>query len=152
MGEIYCARDNRLGRIVALKILSARVMGQSGMRRRFETEAQTISSLNHPNICTLHDIGRENDIDYLVMEYVEGNTLAACLNAGPLPYRDVLHIAIEVSEALDYAHQHGVIHRDLKPRNIMLTERGAKLVDFGLARWRPEAEELGVVIDRKSVV
>lgn len=142
MGEIYRARDGRLGRIVALKILAARMMDQGGNRVRFEHEARAISSLNHPNICILYDIGRDGEIDYLVMEYVEGETLAERLKRGALSLPDLLHIAVEISEALDYAHRCGVIHRDLKPGNIMLSGRGAKLVDFGLARWREEAEEI----------
>jgi uncharacterized repeat protein (TIGR03803 family) len=146
MGEIYYARDNRLGRAVALKILSGRMLNHPAIRGRLESEARAISSLNHPNICTLHDIGRENDIDYLVMELVEGQTLAQRLKHGPIPYRELLRIAIQISEALDYAHAHGVVHRDLKPGNIMLTERGVKLVDFGLARWRDQAQEFTTVI------
>jgi serine/threonine protein kinase/streptogramin lyase len=145
MGEIYSARDTRLGRMVALKILSAQMTAQVGFRR-LRREARAISSLNHPNICTLHDIGRDNDIDYLVMEYVEGQTLAARLQEGPLPLRDLLKIAIEIAGALDYAHRQGIIHRDLKPGNIMLTERGAKLVDFGLARLQQQADESSVGI------
>lgn len=142
MGEIYSARDTRLGRIVAVKILAGRMMDEDGNRRRFEREARAISSLNHPHICILYDIGRDNDIDYLVMEYVEGQTLAERLKSGPLALQDLLRIAIEISEALEYAHKCGVIHRDLKPANIMLTGRGAKLVDFGLARWHQEFEEI----------
>ncbi len=141
MGEIYSARDSRLGRIVALKILTGRMMDQSGNPRRFEREARAISNLNHPNICILYDIGRDNDTDYLVIEYVEGQTLAERLKSGPLAFPELLRIAMEISEALDYAHKCGVIHRDLKPANIMLTGRGAKLVDFGLARWHQEIEE-----------
>ena len=146
MGEIYSARDNRLGRAVALKILSGRMLNQPAVRGRLESEARAISSLNHPNICTLYDIGRENDIDYLVMELVEGHSLAQRLKQGSIPYRELLGIAIQISEALDYAHKHGVVHRDLKPGNIMLTERGVKLVDFGLARWRQEAQEFSTVM------
>ena len=144
MGEIYSARDSRLGRIVALKILAGRIMDETANRRRFEREARAISNLNHPNICILHDVGRDNDTDYLVMEYVEGQTLAERLKSGPLGIPELLQIATEISEALDYAHKCGVIHRDLKPANIMLTARGAKLVDFGLARWHQEIEEFAM--------
>ncbi|HTT65059.1 MAG TPA: serine/threonine-protein kinase [Bryobacteraceae bacterium] len=142
MGEVYCARDTRLNRIVALKTLSAALTDEAG-RRRFEREAQVISALTHPNICTLYDIGRDDEIDYLVMEYVEGYSLAAMLRKGPLPLSQVLGIASQVATALDYAHRHGVVHRDLKPGNIMLSERGAKLVDFGIASWRRQAEGAG---------
>jgi hypothetical protein len=146
MGEIYCARDSRLGRTVALKILGDRMMDQAGIRSRLDREAQAISSLNHPHICTLHDIGQEGEIDYLVMEYLEGQTLAERLREGPLPLGELLRIAIEVAEALNYAHHKGVIHMHLKPDNIMLTARGAKLLDFGLARWQQEAGEFTSVV------
>lgn len=145
MGEIYRARDTRLGRVVALKVLSGRLMEQAGIRRRFEAEAQAISSLNHPHICTLYDIGHHEDVDYLVMEFLEGQTLAELLKQGPVPYAELLRIATEVSGALAYAHDHGVIHRDVKPGNIMLTAFGAKLLDFGLARWEQEAEALSAM-------
>ncbi|MGA2593183.1 MAG: choice-of-anchor tandem repeat GloVer-containing protein [Bryobacteraceae bacterium] len=140
MGEVYRARDTRLGRSVALKIVAARMAGQAGIRR-LEREARAISNLNHPHICALHDIGREGDLDYLVMEYVEGPTLASRLRQGPLPLADVVRAGIQIAEALDYAHRQGIVHRDLKPGNIMLTARGAKLVDFGLARWRKQVDE-----------
>ncbi|HUB80624.1 MAG TPA: choice-of-anchor tandem repeat GloVer-containing protein [Bryobacteraceae bacterium] len=145
MGEIYRASDTRLGRKVALKILASRLMGDAGMRGRFEAEARAISRLNHPHICTLYDIGREQDIDYLVMEYLEGETLARRLEQGPLPYPETISIASQICEALAYSHAHDVIHRDLKPGNIILTALGAKLVDFGLARWEQEARILGAV-------
>src|ERR1035438_478543 len=108
MGEVYCARDNRLGRTVALKILSARVTEQAGMRRRFETEAKTISSLNHPHICTLYDLGCQEGVDYVVREYLEGQTLAERLKKGPLPPDQVLDYAVQMTDALDSAHRHGV--------------------------------------------
>ncbi len=139
MGEVYHARDTRLGREVAVKVLAARMIEQSGLR--LQREARAISSLNHPNICTLYDIGRDKDVDYLVMEYVEGPTLAARLRDGPLALADVLRVGIQIAEALDYAHRRGIVHRDLKPGNIMLTARGAKLVDFGLAHWREQMDE-----------
>jgi len=134
MGEIYSACDTRLGRTVALKILSERIMDQPGFRERLEREARTVSHLNHPQICTLHDIGRDRGIDYLVMEFVEGQSLAERLKQGPIVLPELLRIAIDIAGALDYAHRQDVVHRDLKPGNIMLTVRGAKLVDFGLAR------------------
>jgi len=146
MGEIYRACDKRLGRAVAVKILAAGLMHQAEIRRRFETEAQAISKLNHPHICTLYDIGAEGDIDYLVMEYLEGQTLAERLKRGPLPYAETVRVALEVASALAYAHARGVVHRDLKPGNIMLTALGAKLLDFGLARWEQEAELLDAVM------
>jgi serine/threonine protein kinase len=133
MGEVYRARDTRLGRIVALKVLPAQLTEQAGIRHRFQAEAQAISSLNHPNICTLYGVGREGDVAYLVLEYLEGQTLATRLRHGRLPLADLLRVTIEVAEALDCAHGHGVIHRDVKPGNIMLTSFGAKLLDFGLA-------------------
>jgi Tol biopolymer transport system component len=134
MGEVYRARDTRLGRDVAIKVLSEHLSAAPDLRARFEREARTISSLNHPHICTLHDIGREGDTDYLVMELVEGETLADRLAKGPLPTPDVLRIGIEVADALDRAHRAGIVHRDLKPGNVMLAKSGAKLMDFGLAR------------------
>jgi uncharacterized repeat protein (TIGR03803 family) len=143
MGEVYSAHDVRLGRTVAVKILNPRMMDQAGFRERLEGEARAISSLNHPPICTIHDIGRDGDIDFIVMEHLEGQTLAQHLKTARIPYQDLLRIAIEISRAIDYAHARGVIHRDLKPGNIMLTANGAKLVDFGLARWRAEIGERG---------
>ncbi|HXS10928.1 MAG TPA: serine/threonine-protein kinase, partial [Candidatus Krumholzibacteria bacterium] len=134
MGEVYRARDTRLGRDVAVKVLPQHLSSNSEVRARFEREARTVSSLNHPNICTLHDIGREGSTDYLVMELVDGETLAARIARGALPPADVLRIGAQVSDALDRAHRAGVVHRDLKPGNIMLTKGGVKLMDFGLAR------------------
>ncbi len=134
MGEVYRARDSRLGRDVAVKVLPQHLSSNAEVRARFEREAKTVSSLNHPNICVLHDIGREGDIDYLVMELVDGETLAARLARGALPAADVIRIGSELADALDRAHRAGVVHRDLKPGNVMLTKSGAKLMDFGLAR------------------
>ena len=139
MGEVYRARDTRLDRIVAIKVLPAHLADRAELRERFEREAKAISSLNHPHICTLHDVGHQDGIDYLVMEYVEGETLAARLAKGPLPLDQVLQYAIEIADALDKAHRKGVTHRDLKPGNIMLTKSGAKLLDFGLAKLREDA-------------
>lgn len=134
MGEVYRATDTRLNRTVAIKILSAHLSLRPDLRKRFEREAKAISNLNHPHICTLHDIGQAEGFDYLVMEYLEGEALAKRLKKSPLPTEQLLRIAIEIAGALDQAHRKGVIHRDLKPGNIMLTKTGAKLLDFGLAK------------------
>jgi serine/threonine protein kinase/Tol biopolymer transport system component len=139
MGEVYRARDTRLDRIVAIKVLPAHLADNAELRERFEREARTVASLNHPHICTLFDIGRQNDIEFLVMEYLEGETLAQRLQKGPLPLEHVLQYAVEIADALDKAHRKGVTHRDLKPGNIMLTKSGAKLLDFGLAKLRQDA-------------
>ncbi len=134
MGEVWRARDTRLGRDVAIKVLPAAFAADEALRARFEREAKTISSLNHPNICTLYDVGREGETDYLVLEMVEGETLAARLARGPLPTGEVLRYGMQIADALEKAHRAGIVHRDLKPGNIMLTKSGAKLLDFGLAR------------------
>ncbi len=134
MGEVYRARDTRLGRDVAIKILAPDLTATPEIRARFEREARTISSLNHPNICTLHDVGREGDTEYLVMELVEGESLADRIARGPIATAEVLRIGIQIADALDRAHRVGIIHRDLKPGNVMLSRSGAKLLDFGLAR------------------
>lgn len=134
MGEVYRARDTRLGRDVAVKVLPGHLAADSELRQRMEREAKTISSLNHPHICTLHDVGSQDGIDYLVMEHLQGETLADRLHRGPMPLAESLTIAIEIADALDKAHAHGVVHRDLKPANIMLTKNGTKLMDFGLAK------------------
>ena len=134
MGEVYRARDTRLGREVAIKVLPQHLSSNPEVRTRFEREAKTVSSLNHPHICTLHDVGREGETDYLVMELVEGDTLASRLARGALPTAEVVRLGAQIADALDRAHRAGVVHRDLKPGNIMLTKGGAKLMDFGLAR------------------
>ncbi len=134
MGEVYRARDTRLGRDVAVKVLPSHLADTPEARARFDREARTVSQLNHPHICTLHDIGSQNGIDYLVMELVEGDTLARRLEKGPLPVAEVLALGRQIAQALDRAHRAGVVHRDLKPGNVMLTKGGAKLLDFGLAR------------------
>ena len=134
MGEVYRARDTRLERTVAIKILPPHLSADAARKQRFEHEAKTISSLNHPHICVLHDIGQQDKIDYLVMECVEGETLAKRLEKGPLPLEQVVKYGAQVADALDKAHRSGVVHRDLKPGNIMLTATGAKLLDFGLAK------------------
>src|ERR1700726_82185 len=138
MGEVYRAKDPRLNRIVAIKVLPSHLADSPELRERLEREARTIASLNHPHICTLHDIGHQDGTDYLVMEYLEGETLAQRLSKGPLPLNQVLQYAIEIADALDKAHRKGVTHRDLKPGNIILTKSGSKLLDFGLAKLRED--------------
>src|SRR6202140_5088152 len=144
MGEVYRARDRRLNRIVAIKVLPTHLADRSELRERFEREAKTIASLTHPHICVPPDIGQQDGIDYLVMEYLEGETLAERLQKGPLPLEQVLQFAIEISDALDKAHRKGVTHRDLKPGNIMLTKTGTKLLDFGLAKLKQEVAPANV--------
>jgi eukaryotic-like serine/threonine-protein kinase len=134
MGEVYRAKDMRLDRTVAIKILPAHLSNDPVRKQRFEREAKTISSLNHPHICVLHDVGHQDGMDYLVMECVEGVTLEERLKKGPLPLEQVLKYGAQIADALDKAHRSGVVHRDLKPGNIMLTPTGAKLLDFGLAK------------------
>src|SRR5438270_231910 len=134
MGEVYRARDARLGRDVAVKILPPHLSSDPDLKARFEREARSISALSHPHICHLYDIGSQDGTDYLVMELLEGQTLAQRLERGPLPVKQVLERGIEIAEALEKAHKNGIVHRDLKPGNIMLTKSGAKLLDFGLAK------------------
>jgi serine/threonine protein kinase len=134
MGEVYRARDTRLDRIVAIKVLPDMFAADRQLRERFDREARAISHLDHPHICTVHDVGEHEGTAYLVMQYLEGDTLDARLKRGPFDLRDALRIAIELADALDRAHRAGIVHRDLKPSNIMLTRSGAKLLDFGLAR------------------
>ena len=134
MGEVYRARDTRLDRTVAIKVLSSQLGSTPDLRQRFEREARAISQLNHPHICTLHDIGHDSGTDYLVMEFIEGESLAARLRKAPLPMAELLKISAQLADALDKAHSAGIIHRDLKPANVMLTKSGAKLLDFGLAK------------------
>jgi len=137
MGEVYRAVDTRLDRIVAIKILPEHLSQSPEAKQRFDREARAISSLNHPNICTLHDVGHQNGTDYLVMEFLEGETLADRLIKSPLPIAQLLKYGADICEGLDRAHRNGVVHRDLKPGNIMLTRTGAKLMDFGLAKETP---------------
>ena len=134
MGEVYRAHDTRLDRDVAIKVLSGHFVSSPSLKERFDREARTISQLSHPNICRLYDVGSQDGSDYLVMECLEGETLADRLNRGPLPVEEVLRYGTQIADALDKAHQQGVIHRDLKPGNIMLTKSGAKVLDFGLAK------------------
>src|ERR1700730_18434000 len=134
MGAVYRAKDTRLDRTVAIKIPPAHLSSDPVRKQHFEREAKTIYSLNHPNICVLYDVGQQDGIDYLVMECVEGETLAKRLEKGALPLEQVLRFGMQVADALDKAHRSGVVHRDLKPGNIMLTPTGAKLLDFGLAK------------------
>ena len=143
MGEVYEARDPRLNRSVAIKVIPAHLSSYPEARARFEREARTIAALNHPHISTLHDVGRHEQIDFLVMELVNGETLAARLQHGPLRIPEALRYAIEIADALDQAHRHGVTHRDLKPANVMLTRSGVKLLDFGLAKLSaPESAQV----------
>jgi serine/threonine protein kinase len=134
MGEVYRARDTRLDRTVAIKVLPTHLSSDPSLQQRFDREARTISGLSHPNICHLYDVGTQEGTSYLVMEYLEGKTLADRLRKGPLPLDQVLKYGIEICDGLERAHKSGVVHRDLKPGNIMLTKSGAKLMDFGLAK------------------
>ena len=134
MGEVYRARDTRLERTVAIKVLPEQFSNDTELKQRFEREAKTISSLNHPHICTLYDVGHQDGVNYLVMEYIDGESLAQRLAKGSLSTDQVLKTGVQIADALDKAHRHGIIHRDLKPGNIMLTKSGAKLLDFGLAK------------------
>src|ERR1041385_8485028 len=136
MGEVYRARDTRLDRTVAIKILSK---VSPVMRERFNREARTISSLTHAHICSLFDVGHQDGVDYLVMEFLEGETLADRLSRGPLPIEQVLRYGTQIADALFVAHKQGVVHRDLKPGNVIITKSGAKLLDFGQAKPRTTA-------------
>ncbi|MCI0443622.1 protein kinase, partial [bacterium] len=141
MGEVYRAKDTRLDRIVAIKILSSHLSPNVDLKARFEREARTVSSLSHPHICSLYDIGEQDGVSYLVMEFLEGQTLAERLTKGALPMEQVLRYGIQIADALDRAHKAGIIHRDLKPGNIMLTKSGVKLLDFGLAKLQNTAAQ-----------
>src|SRR5215472_14152578 len=141
MGEVYHARDTRLDRTVAVKILPERLSSNPERRQRFNREARAISSLSHPHICALYDVGQQDGIDYLVMEYIEGESLADRLKKGPVPLNQALSYGSQVADALDKAHRAGIVRRDLKPANIMLTRSGAKLLDFGLAKLRGKDHE-----------
>ncbi|MBZ5718916.1 MAG: protein kinase [Acidobacteriia bacterium] len=151
MGEVYRARDTRLNRTVAIKVLPAKICADPDSRQRFEREARAISALQHPHICTLHDIGQQDGMDYLVLEFVEGETLEARLSRGPLPVEQVLRYSGEIAGALDKAHRQGIVHRDLKPGNIMLTKSGAKLLDFGLAKLQVDSAALSSALTEVTV-
>jgi serine/threonine protein kinase len=139
MGEVWKARDTRLDRTVAVKVLPKYIAAMDDVRARFEREARAVSSLKHPNICVLFDIGKQDDIDFMVLEHLEGETLAARVSKGPLPLDQVLKYATQIADALDRAHRSDVCHRDVKPANIMLTRDGVKVLDFGLAKTAPKA-------------
>ena len=147
---MYRARDTRLERTVAVKILPSQFSSDPTHKQRFEREAKTISHLNHPHICVLHDIGHQDGIDYLVMEYVEGETLAKRLEKGALPLEQVLKLGSQIADGLDKAHRSGIVHRDLKPGNIMLTPSGAKLLDFGLAKLVAPLASLATLTGAKN--
>src|SRR5246127_4534758 len=134
MGEVYRAQDTRLERTVAIKVLASHLSSSPEFKQRMEREAKAISSLSHPNICHLYDIGSQDGADYLVMEFLEGETLAERLRKGAMPMSEIIKIGTDVADALGFAHRQGIAHRDLKPGNIMLTQSGAKLMDFGLAK------------------
>jgi serine/threonine-protein kinase len=158
MGEVFSATDTRLNRRVAIKVLPGAVALDEQMRARFAREARAVAALTHPHICTLYDVGQHDAVDFLVMELLQGETLATRLAAGHLPVDRSLTCAVQVASALDHAHRHGIVHRDLKPANIMLTGSGAKLLDFGLAKFRTAndhptvADEPGAAVDRASVL
>jgi serine/threonine protein kinase len=134
MGEVYRARDTRLNRTVAIKVLPQHLSASPEVRHRFEREAMAISQISHPHICAVYDVGTEGEAQYLVMEYLEGETLSQHLTHGALPLSQTLRVGTQIAEALSVAHRQGIIHRDLKPSNVMLTASGAKLLDFGLAK------------------
>jgi serine/threonine protein kinase len=140
MGEVYRARDARLDRTVAIKVLPPAFASDPVRQARFEREAKTVAALNHPHICTLHDVGEDGGRTFLVMEHLDGRTLAERLKKGPLRLEQALTVATEIADALAAAHRSGVIHRDLKPSNVMLTKSGATLLDFGLAKWAGHGE------------
>ena len=148
MGEVYRARDTRLNRVVAIKVLPAELSADPQRRQRLEQEARLVSSLSHPHICMLLDVGHQSGIDYLVMEHLEGEPLSARIAKGPIPVDQVLRYGSEIADALAKAHRSGIIHRDLKPANIMLTKSGAKLLDFGLARWSKLASDTQAALSK----
>ena len=142
MGDVYLATDTRLNRKIAIKTLLEEFSSQADWKQRFKQEAQAVASLSHPNICTLHDVGHTDGVDFLVMEYLEGQTLAERMKEGPLSIADVLRYALPIADALHKTHRKGVIHGDLKPGNVMLTKSGVKLLDFGLAQLRQVSSSL----------
>ena len=145
MGEVYKGRDTRLNRVVAIKILASDIADDASLRARFEREAQAVAALDHPHICGIYDVGEANGTHFLVMPYLEGQTLAARLENGALPPDDTLKIATELADALEKAHRKGIIHRDLKPANIMLTKAGSKLLDFGIAKLKAPASSMAAM-------
>ena len=147
MGEVYRARDTRLNRDVALKILPADIADNPVRRGRFEREAQAISRLNHPNICAVYDVGTQDGVAYLVMEYIDGESLAQHIRRGPLQAATAVRWAIQIAAALDAAHRRGIIHRDLKPANVMVTGQLVKLLDFGLAKLRATDDDAAAPAD-----
>jgi serine/threonine protein kinase len=151
MGEVYRAKDTRLDRTVAIKVLASHLSQDSEVKQRFEREARAISSLSHPHICALYDVGSEDGLEYLVMELLEGETLAERLTKGTLPLAHVLRFGMEIAEALGAAHGQGIVHRDLKPGNVMLTKSGVKLLDFGLAKVREGATDGVTNLPRRAL-
>jgi serine/threonine protein kinase len=133
MGQVYCAVDSHLNRFVAVKVLPAYMATDSARVQRFELEARATAALNHPNICTLHDVGHQDGLHYLVFEYLAGEPLSRRISEGAIPLAEALRYALQIAEALEYAHEQGIIHLDLKPSNVMLTRTGVKLLDFGIA-------------------
>jgi len=146
MGEVYKAKDARLDRIVAIKVLPSHVASDPDLKQRFEREAKTLAALSHPHICPVFDVGQQDGIDFLVMEYLDGQTLAQRLEKGALPLDQALQYGIQIADALDKAHRKGIIHRDLKPGNVMLTKSGVKLLDFGLAKLQPAGAVAGMSV------
>src|SRR5687767_14180039 len=146
MGEVYKARDTRLDRTVAVKVLPSHIAAREDLRARFEREARAVSSLNHTHICSLFDVGQQDGVDYIVLEHLEGETLFDRLQRGPLPLDQTLKYAMQIADAVDRAHRSGVVHRDLKPGNIMLTRDGAKVLDFGLAKTAPKSAADGATM------
>ena len=134
MGEVYRASDVRLDRIVAIKVVSQSVAQRADFRERFDRESKILARLSHPHICAVFDVGWQDGLSYLVMEYVEGSTLSQRLGEGPIPQGDAFLWAIQIADALEQSHRRGITHRDLKPSNVMLTRSGVKLLDFGLAQ------------------
>ena len=141
MGQVFRAHDTRLNRVVAIKVLPAELRDTPDRRQRFQREARAIAALSHQNICAIFDVGDDHGFDFLVLEHLEGETLAQALTRGALPIDQLLRVAVQMAEALDAAHRSGIVHRDLKPANVFLTRSGAKLLDFGLAKLQRPSEE-----------
>ena len=147
MGEVYRGRDTRLNRDVAIKILPAGVTDNPTRRARFEREAQSISQLSHPNICAVYDVGEQDGTPFLVMEYIDGESLDQHLRRGAIPWTTALPWAIQIASAIDAAHRRGIVHRDLKPANVMIGESGVKLLDFGVAKLLEGSEAAARPVD-----